>query len=120
MRVNLAMSTDHAIQQAAKRGISWDQIGVALEAGREIRGDGCLVRFVGRREVEQFHLDADAQGLCAVLTEDGRVLLTVYKNPNALWKFRDQSERVRRLSAKPDGLTHAELTDGGHGKKAGA
>ena len=93
MDFSTAMLSDHAIRRAKSRGITRDQITVTLQVGREIHSDGCLVKFIGQREVEEHHLSADIHGLCAVLTEDGRVMVTVYKNPDAAWKFSRKSER---------------------------
>lgn len=87
------LSTHQALCQAARRGVSSSELAVAVKFGRVLHREGHLFKFLGRREVLHYSLPEKAEGITVVLSSDGRILITLYRDPGA-------SARIRR---KPEG-----------------
>lgn len=98
MVMNFVFPTTHAIRQSARRGVSLSDAGFAVRFGRQLHRDGLLFKFVGWREVIRHSLPEKAEGVTAVLSGNGKKLITVYRNPRAIAKIRKKPERtwVRR------------------------
>src|SRR5947209_18670617 len=79
--------TKHATVRRAQRSISSFAVGVAIKAGLQRHLDGCVVYFLGRRQLEGLKLEPQErerlEGGTVILSREGRVI-TTYKNRNGL------------------------------------
>lgn len=93
MEANFVLRTHHALQQAARRGVSPHELAAAIQFGRAFHRDGLLFKVIGRREVSRHSLPEKLEGLTAVLSSDGTVVVTVYRNHRGIAKLRRKRER---------------------------
>ena len=98
--------TLHALERAARRGVSPDAVGWALEHGRVVHSTGIRFHFLGRREVEEAcACGADrravekCQGIVVLVGDDGCVI-TVYRNRRALADIRRKQPYDRRKRSR--------------------
>jgi hypothetical protein len=79
--------TKHATMRRAQRAISSSAVAIAIQAGLQRQLDGCVVFFLGRRQLEGLKLEPQElerlEGVTVILSREGRVI-TTYKNRNGL------------------------------------
>jgi len=87
----------HSLQRAAQRGLSNEEIEYILWYGQRHRRSGVIIVYLRRRDIpttDMWRADVTRlEGTAVVLTRDGRVILTVWRNR------RNGLKHIRR---KPD------------------
>ena len=98
--------TLHALQRAARRGISPDAIACALEHGLMVHTTGIRFHFLGRQQIAEARAcGADqralekSQGLVVLVGDDNRVI-TAYRNRRALADIRRKQPYDRRKRSR--------------------
>lgn len=96
----------HSTLRAAQRNLSKEDVAYILCYGQRFHRAGALIIFLRRRDIPAWDrvLDdyARLEGTALVLSRDGRVLVTVWRNPRGLKRIRARRVSVTRRRDGPE------------------
>ena len=95
----IARLTRHARSRASQRGLSDDEIAFVLYFGRSIYRTGIKFFFLGQRDIPERYRRSHGHlaGATLLMSQDG-VVLTVYKNQDALRTIKKKRKRAREVA----------------------
>ncbi|MEK6531077.1 MAG: DUF4258 domain-containing protein [Deltaproteobacteria bacterium] len=87
----------HALQRASQRNITWDNVNFIMRFGREIHNGGALFVFLGKHDIPyEYQRDdrfAKLEGSTLLISDDGKCLITTYKNKNGLKQIKKKQKQ---------------------------
>lgn len=89
----------HARSRAHQRGLSDDEIGFVLAFGRRLHRTGIRFVFLGQRDIPAAYRRSHGHlaGATVLVSHEGLVL-TVYKNPDAIRVIKKKEKRSREAA----------------------
>lgn len=105
MKLTLVQNHPHAQQRKARRNLSNADIEFVLEYGQRMHCAGAMHVFLGRRDLphervlHQRHAHLEGTVLVIRVTQRQLILLTVYRNRQALRSIRAKARYNRRKAA---------------------
>ncbi|MCW8884898.1 MAG: DUF4258 domain-containing protein [Motiliproteus sp.] len=92
--------TDHARQRMDQRGVSEQDVELALQFGRKVHSRRALFHVIGRKEIKKLgdkHPELKGlDGVQVLTSEDGESVITVYRNHD-LRAIRPNKRKHRHL-----------------------
>ena len=95
-RTNKCTLTFHSTRRASQRGIKKDHIDLVMQHGKVIRKQGLRFFIMTQNELKYFplHIQDVLKNMVVVLAGDENVVLTTYKNKDAVRNIKRKSKRL--------------------------